>query len=137
MLNVELLCFVLFCFVSVPVTVLCFNIVSIVFKLTFRNYNIPSQQFIQKRIKAEVIQKDILSFRSGVIIVNYKYQGNVLLVLLNLSLGKRKWCIFPYYYQVQSLKIEEDRIFLHSMEKTLRNFKNNYYLNYIFLHRHT
>lgn len=120
--NVSL-CFVL-CFSFGPCNcVLCFNIVSIVFKLTFRNYNIPSKQVIQKRIKAEVIQKDFLSFRSGVIIVNYKYQGNVLLVLLNLSLGKRKWCIFPYYYQVQSLKIE-DRIFLHSMEKKLRNFKN-------------
>lgn len=59
--------------------------------LTVRNYDTPSKWVIQKRIKTEVIQKDFLTFRSGVIIVNYKYQGTVLLGLLNISLGKRKW----------------------------------------------
>lgn len=44
-----------------------------------------------KELKNDVIPKDFLNFRSGVIIIiNYKYQENILSGLLNLSLGKRK-----------------------------------------------
>lgn len=94
MLNVELHvgCFFFFSHYNCG---LCFNIENIVFKLTIRNYDTPSKWVIQKRIKNEVIPKDFLSFRIGVIIiVNYKYQGNILLGPLNLSLGKRKWWFF-------------------------------------------
>ena len=70
---------------------LCFKVGRIVVKFTIRNYDTPSKWVIEKRIKTEVIQKDFLTFWSGVIIVNYKYQGNILLGLLNLLLRKRKW----------------------------------------------
>lgn len=90
MLNVELHECVFF-FSSHYNCGLCFNFVSIVFKFTIRNYDTPSKWVIRKIIKNEVIPKDFLNFRSGVIIiVNYKYQENILLGLLNLSLGKRK-----------------------------------------------
>lgn len=117
---------------------LCFKVGSYIFKLNIGSYDIPSKLVIQKRTKTEVIPKDFLSFRSAVIIVNYKYQGNVLSGLLKPFTRKRKWCFFPYYYQVQSLKTEEDWLF-YFQGKILRNLKNkfdlfnlSYRVNWIF-----
>lgn len=122
MLDVELYV-VCFFFFSHSNCGLCFNVESIVFKLTIRNYDTPPKWVTQKRLKNEVIPKDFLSFRSGVIIiVNYKYQENILSGLLNLSLEKRKWWtfFFSYYYQVHNMKMEKDRISFYFQWKTLR-----------------